>query len=94
VTEAPDGEEGVRAAHERAADLVVTDIIMPDKEGLATIMELRREFPDTKIIAMSAGGARFTIDFLPMAKALGAHETLTKPFMPQDLLAAVERLLR
>jgi len=56
VEEAPDGKAGLTLYQENPADLIITDLIMPEMEGIETIMELRRRFPDVKIIAMSGGG--------------------------------------
>jgi len=56
VVDALDGKEGMRLYREAPTDLVITDIVMPEKEGVETIMELKRDFPDVKIIAMSGGG--------------------------------------
>ncbi|MBE9582675.1 MAG: response regulator [Proteobacteria bacterium] len=93
VVDAPDGKEGIRLFREEAADLVITDIIMPDKEGIETIMELRRDFPEVKIIAISGGGRVEPSQYLGLAKKLGAQVTLIKPFEREELLAAVHGLL-
>lgn len=90
---ARDGVEGVARFHEHPADLVITDIFMPNQEGLATIMELRRVMPDLKIIAISGGGARASLDVLPVAEALGAQKTLRKPFTPAEVMEAVNEVL-
>ncbi len=90
---ARDGIEGVASFREDPADLVITDIFMPNQEGLATIMELRRGFPAIKIIAISGGGARASLDVLPVAEALGAHRTLRKPFTPSEMMEAVREIL-
>ncbi|MBP2313784.1 response regulator [Azospirillum soli] len=90
---ARDGIEGVAAFRENPADLVITDIFMPNQEGLATIMELRRGFPSIKIIAISGGGARASLDVLPVAEALGAQKTLRKPFTPAEVMDAVREVL-
>lgn len=90
---ARDGVEGVARFREHAADLVITDIFMPNQEGLATIMELRRVTPDLKIIAISGGGARASLDVLPVAEALGAQKTLRKPFTPAEVMEAVNEVL-
>lgn len=66
---------------------------MPDKEGLETIMELRRDFPEVKIIAISGGGRVKPEEYLDLADKLGAHRKLTKPFVREELLAAVQELL-
>lgn len=93
VTEAVDGCEGLKSFRKEPVDLVVCDLIMPDKEGLETISVLRKEFPAVKIIAIS-GGARVTgYDFLPAASGLGANVALAKPFTREQILEAVERLV-
>jgi CheY-like chemotaxis protein len=94
VIEAPDGAEGVRQYREQRPDLIITDIIMPEKEGIETIMDLRREFPAVKIIAISGGGQATTgATCLHLAKSLGALKTLAKPFTRQELLEAVRYAL-
>lgn len=93
VTEAPNGEVGARLFRQAPVDLVITDIFMPEKEGLETIRELRRDFPEVKIIAISGGGSRGDLAFLPTAKKLGAHYTFAKPFEMDEMLAAVHELL-
>lgn len=90
---ARDGMEGVTRFNESPADLVITDIFMPNQEGLATIMELRRSYPDIRIIAISGGGARASLDVLPVAEALGARKTLRKPFTPAEVMDAVREVL-
>jgi len=92
VVEAANGAEGIKYFHERPADMIITDIIMPEKEGIETIIELKKAYPDVKLIAMSGGGWYGTdIDF-DMAKKLGAR-ALDKPFALQELLDAVNELL-
>jgi CheY-like chemotaxis protein len=92
VVEAANGAEGIRSFLEKPADMIITDIIMPEKEGIETIIELKQAYPDVKLIAMSGGGWYGTdIDF-DMAKKLGAH-TLNKPFALQELLDVVGELL-
>jgi len=93
VVDAPDGKEGIRLFREEAADLVITDIIMPDKEGIETIMELRRDFPSVKIVAMSGGGHVSPKEYLHLAKKLGAQHTLCKPFTRQETLRAIRDVL-
>ena len=93
VVIAMNGNEGVRVFREGNFDLIITDLIMPEKEGLETIMELRQEFPDTKIIAMSGGGRIGPDSYLKMANRLGAKKTLTKPFGCEDILSAVNGML-
>ncbi|NYZ10970.1 response regulator [Azospirillum sp. RWY-5-1] len=88
-----DGVDGLARFRQAPCDLVITDIFMPNKEGLATIMELRRCFPDIRIVAISGGGARASLDVLPVAEALGACRTIRKPFTPQEVLAVVREVL-
>jgi YesN/AraC family two-component response regulator len=93
IEEAANGSIGVKLFRQHSFDLVITDIVMPDKEGLETITELIRDNPRTKIIAMSGGGRTGTQDYLKMAKSLGARRTLAKPFEYSDLVDAVQELL-
>ena len=93
VVEASDGVEGTRLFREKPADLIVTDIIMPDKEGIETIRELRSDFPDVKIVAISGGGKIGPFDYLELAKKFGASRTLAKPFGVEELVEAVRELL-
>ncbi|PWC34337.1 response regulator [Azospirillum sp. TSO35-2] len=90
---ARDGVEGMARFRDHPADLVITDIFMPNQEGLATIMELRRSAPGLKIIAISGGGARASLDVLPVAEALGAQRTLRKPFTPAEVMETVRAVL-
>ena len=94
VTDAPNGKVGMKLLREEPLDLVITDIVMPEKEGLETIGELRRYFPETKIIAISRGGRSLKADYvLHTAETLGAHCTLLKPFGIEELLNAVKHVL-
>ncbi|MFH2000041.1 MAG: response regulator [Planctomycetota bacterium] len=93
VLEAADGREGLRIFREQTADLVIVDLIMPGKEGLETIAELRRDDPEVKIIAISGGGRVDANDYLLLAKNMGALITLNKPFTRQELLDSVQKLL-
>ena len=93
VVEAADGAAGLRAYRNLGADLVLCDLFMPDVDGLELLRELRREFPDVKVIAMSAGGFHGKVDLLAVARQLGAAEVLPKPFPVGALLEAVERVL-
>jgi DNA-binding NtrC family response regulator len=88
------GKEGVRLFHREPADVVITDIYMPDQEGLETIRELRRVRPDVKIIAIS-GGSCTVKDYpsLTIAKKLGASYTLEKPFGYHELIPLVRKCL-
>jgi CheY-like chemotaxis protein len=92
VFDASDGRQGIKIYRQGLPDLVITDIFMPEMEGLETIMALRREQPDAKIIAMSGGGTGGH-DYLPAALKLGSSRALAKPFTQKDLLGAVRDLL-
>lgn len=93
VIEAEDGSVGVARFNEYTPDLVITDILMPKKEGIETIRELRCLSPAVRILAISGGGHIHKTDYLDMAGKLGADITLTKPVMAAELRAAVETLL-
>lgn len=93
VTEARDGNEALRAWHDQGADLVITDLHMPDRNGLEVLMELRRLSPALPIVVMSDGGRSRQIELLGDAKLLGAIRTLTKPFSLNEMLAAVKATL-
>ena len=88
-----DGRPGEAAVGRRLPDLLITDIIMPDQEGVGLIMNLRQKYKDLKILAISGGGRLSHTDYLQMAKRLGANATLAKPFRRDALLAAVRELL-
>ena len=94
VTEANDGDDALRLDKAKPAELVVTDIFMPGKEGVQTIRELRQRRPDAKVIAMSGGGAGLgPSDSLRLARLLGAQYTLNKPFGREELEAALCHVL-
>ena len=93
IEEAANGSIGVKLIRQHPFDLVITDIIMPDKEGIEIIAELTRDYPRIKIIAMSGGGRIGPQGYLEMAKYLGASRTLAKPFKHSDLIGAVQELL-
>ncbi len=93
VIEAVDGEEAMRKLRVEKPDLVLVDLFMPRKEGLKTIMQLRRTFPDVKIIAISGGNPTHAISFLDTAKRLGAHRTLAKPFSMETIRDTLAELL-
>lgn len=93
VRTASNGVEGIRRFREEPADLVVTDLVMPDKEGLETIQELKRDYPDLKIIAMSGGGRIGSENYLNVAELYGAERVFKKPFRLDDMIAAAKELL-
>jgi CheY-like chemotaxis protein len=87
---AQDGEEALRLLERGDTDLLLLDILMPRKDGLATLLEVKRRFPLVTVVAMSAGGARSFTDFLEVARRFGADRTLSKPFQPEELAGTVE----
>ena len=95
VVEAQDGLDGMKRFKKAAVSLVITDILMPEKEGLETILDLRKEAPEVKIIAVSGGPAKYEyFDVLGLAKNVGATRTFKKPFPLHDFLEVVHQLLR
>jgi DNA-binding response OmpR family regulator len=93
VTGAANGELGVAAYRASRPDLVITDIIMPEKEGMWTIRQIRRDDPATPILAMSGGGSVIMEDVLHIARRLGANETIAKPFSAAELVEKVRAIL-
>lgn len=93
VVVARDGEEALKQMAVSIPDLLVTDIIMPRREGLETIMAARARAPGLGIIAISGGGRIDSGEFLSVAQALGADAALRKPFRPSQLLKIAEDLL-
>ena len=94
VAEAPDGIEGIRVYRQKPADLVITDLIMPNKDGIGMIIDLKKEFPNVKIIAMSGGGLNKPEGYLKGAKKLGAACTLTKPIDRDEMLRTIKDVLQ
>lgn len=85
------GEEAVKVCRRERISVVVLDIFMPEKDGFETIMDIRRSFPEAKLIAITGRVERRGIDVLSWARKLGAHATLTKPFTPDELLSTIAR---
>ena len=94
VAEAPDGMEAIRIYRQNPADLIITDLIMPNQDGIGMIIALKKEFPDVKIIAMSGGGLNKPEGYLKGAKKLGAACTLTKPIDRDEMLRAIKDVLQ
>jgi CheY-like chemotaxis protein len=86
---ASDGREGVSLINRASVDVVVTDLIMPEQEGLETIRLIRRDHPDIKVIAISGGGRHVGTDYLQAASLLGANFALQKPFSMAHLRQCV-----
>jgi len=87
------GNEGIRVFKKTPADLVICDIIMPEKEGLETIREMKRLYPNLKILAMSGGGRVSSKNYLHTASAFGATSTIGKPFSQKQLVSTVRELM-
>ena len=102
VMVASNGNEAVELQREQPADLIITDIIMPQKDGVSTIKEIRQTFPGIRIIAISGGGGVQPVEYVPeaitttaylaAAKEAGADRVFTKPFERNDLIKAVDEL--
>jgi len=93
VETAEHGRAALELYRRQPADLVLTDLVMPEKEGLETIAEIRALHPGQKIIAMSGGGRIGPETYLAIAEGLGAARTLSKPFSIRELLSSVDALL-
>ena len=90
---ASNGNEGLDLFRKSPTDLVITDIIMPEKEGLETIREMRRMRPELKIIAMSGGGKVSAENYLEIAKIFGASRAIAKPFTQKEMVFAIKELI-
>ena len=93
VQDAANGKVALKLYRQEPADLIITDIFMPEKEGLETIMEVRRINPNVKIIAISGEGRGGPIGYLQIAKQLGAKRALVKPFSSKEVLETVAQVL-
>ncbi len=93
VTEASNGADGITLQAQKPFDLIITDIVMPEKEGLETIIELKRKYPTTRIVAISGQGKMIKGEYLDIAKKLGAHAVFSKPVDPDLFIEEIKRLL-
>ncbi len=96
VDSATNGQEGIDLFRAHQSELVITDIVMPEKDGIETITDLKRHYPGVKVIAISGGERRpegVSKNYLHSAKLLGANRAMQKPIGNEDLLAAVRELL-
>ena len=93
ATSAASGSEALNACREHSFDLVVTDLLMPDQDGIELIRELHRLRPELRILAVSGGGQVTATNYLTSARMLGAVGVLAKPFSRTDLREALERAL-
>jgi DNA-binding NtrC family response regulator len=94
IIPARDGSEAVRLWRDRGGDLVITDLHMPEKDGIETIIELLTHWPGTRIIAMSGGGQTKRLDLLGNLALLGSVLSIEKPFTLTEMLAMVSRALK
>jgi DNA-binding response OmpR family regulator len=94
VDVAEDGDTATKKFENDPYDLVITDIIMPGKEGITTIKDVKKIKPDVKIIAISGGGFAGPLFYLETAEGFGANESLAKPIEKKLLLKTVRNLLK
>ncbi len=92
VVEAGNGVDGVTEARSRQPDLAIVDMIMPEQDGIETLIRLRATYPYLPVLAIGGGRAR-SLDFLSLATIMGATATLPKPFEPPALIEMVDRCL-
>ena len=88
-----DGKDGMELLGKDNFSLIITDIIMPEKEGLEIILEIRKTYPDIKIIAISGGGRLSPEGYLESARHMGASRVFQKPFTQKEIIGAVNDLL-
>ncbi len=93
VVSAEDGRRGLSVFRAEHPDLIITDVIMPEKEGIETIRDIRGECPNAKIIAISGGGRIGNTDFLRIARQLGASDVIAKPLDPDYFISVVKSRL-
>ena len=93
ILEASNGDKGLEIIKNNPIKLVITDIIMPEKEGLESIIEITTKYPGIKILAISGGGSSGNVNYLEMAESLGAHGILAKPFGKDELISELKKLL-
>ena len=93
VQEASDGHQGIKLYENHPTDIVITDLVMPGKEGLEMILEIKKLDSKVKSIAISGGGRSGPQNYLKMAKAFGAQRVITKPFSHAEMLEAISQVL-
>lgn len=91
---ANNGNEGLAMIEENQLDLILTDLLMPEKDGVRVISDVKANHPEIPIIAMSGGQSVFSPVFLEAANTLGATKTLTKPFRNEELLQTIQDCLK
>lgn len=93
VLDASDGEMGMAILARHAADVVITDIFMPGQDGILTLGQIRKQFPEVKVVVMSGGDSTGTLDLRRDAELLGALKSLQKPFNAKELIEVVRAVL-
>ena len=93
ILKAENGKEGIALLEDNQPDLILTDLLMPEKDGVRVISEVRSKFSHIPVVAMSGGQSVFSPVFLEAASSLGASETLTKPFTEEELLETINSVL-
>ena len=93
VATAPDGARALALLGRQRADLIITDLFMPDKDGIETILEIREKYPAVQIVAMSGWDSRQGSDYLKVAREIGAVRTVKKPFELTDIVKIVRDLM-
>jgi DNA-binding NtrC family response regulator len=91
---AEDGEKAMELMQKDRFDLIITDIVMPEKDGISVIIHLMKQYPETKCLAMSGGGRISSKTYLNLADKLGASKTLEKPFELSEMLNAIVECLK
>lgn len=94
VIQAADGIEGMTAFDENQPDMVITDVVMPGKDGIEAVLELREKAPQVPVLVMTGGGQIPAETYLRMATGVGATRTLRKPFLKHELLQAIDEGLK
>jgi DNA-binding response OmpR family regulator len=90
---AEDGMVGLKMMDENIFDLIITDIVMPNQEGIETILKIKSISPDTKILAISGGGRIGSTNYLTLAENFGVDKTLSKPFYHKEFIQCIKELL-
>lgn len=93
IVDASDGNIGLEVLILKPVDIAIVDIIMPNRDGIATIRDIKNLFPRTKIIAISGATQHMDEGCFKTAKTIGAHHTLSKPFKPSELLGLIESVM-
>lgn len=94
VAEARDGKEAILIYREKPADLIITDLLMPEMDGFATFTELKKDYPNLKCFGISGGGKLGPDSYLKLAKRMGMLHTFEKPFDCREMLDAVAQTLK